>query len=103
MKPRCSDYHAYYNRDNELRVCWVSYYNGLYRIRYGRAGSERHQTLKYIFNNYDDAVEFQRNWLNKHDLPSPKTEEVAVTCFKFWLIVVERRRKLTKNHKKDEK
>lgn len=74
---------AYYNRNGEIRICWVSYnevYN-YWRLHYGRIGDHTYQTTGKICYSQDDAIQYQEHWLAKHRLPSHEAANIACTNF----------------------
>ena len=77
------NYKAYYNRHNQLRICYINQYKDHYKICYCKPDDPTVQYLPYVLYDYDSAVDVQTIWLNKHALPSNKVQEIALNYYKL--------------------
>lgn len=95
MSLQCN-HKAYYNKRNELRICYINQCKYHYKICYCKPDAVTVQYLPYVLYDYDAAVDVQTIWLGKHALPSPKVQEIALNYYKLDRAARQKQREIAK-------
>lgn len=94
---------VYYNKQNELRICYINQRRNHYKICYCKPDGNSVQYLPYVLYDYDSAVNVQTIWLNKHQLPTSKVQEITLNYYNMNRIARQKQKEIVKTSKLNHK